>query len=91
MLGGGTNPATQGFPFIPVAICKPGVPYQQIGRVIEERAKADGFCVSEMFIGHGIGRAFHTAPNVFHHTNDMDEGLTVCLSPPSDLTAFGGD
>eukprot|EP00667_Euglena_gracilis_P002958 EG_transcript_2967 len=58
-----------------IAICKPGVPYQQIGRVIEERAKADGFCVSEMFIGHGIGRAFHTAPNVFHHTNDIDEGV----------------
>jgi methionyl aminopeptidase len=49
-----------------VAICRPGVPYSQIGKIIYEHALGQGFEVCREFIGHGIGRAFHCPPQIFH-------------------------
>lgn len=50
-----------------VAICGPGVPFSEIGKVINKHATARGFVVCREFIGHGIGRVFHCPPQIFHY------------------------
>ncbi|KAI8369526.1 peptidase M24, structural domain-containing protein [Radiomyces spectabilis] len=57
-----------------IAICGPGVPMKEIGRVICEHAHKHGFSVSDELSGHGIGREFHCLPLVYHHLNH-DEGV----------------
>lgn len=52
-----------------IAICKPGVPYCNIGELIEAEAKKDGFNVVKDFAGHGIGRDMHTFPYILHFAN----------------------
>eukprot|EP00871_Galdieria_phlegrea_P000103 jgi/Galph1/1093/GphlegSOOS_G5789.1 len=57
-----------------IKICKPGVPYNKIGEVIEDYATREGFSVVRNFCGHGIGRIFHTSPNIIHHRNRENNG-----------------
>jgi len=69
-----------------IAICKPGVPYKQIGAAIEEVVAPSGFTIVRGFVGHGIGSAFHMPPNVVHHRNDdrngeMAPGHTFTIEP----------
>jgi len=57
---------------------KPGMPYSEIGSVIQVHADKANFSVTQNFCGHGIGRIFHTTPNVLHHKNDEPNGtITV--------------
>jgi methionyl aminopeptidase len=58
-----------------IKICKPGVSYNKIGEVIEDYATKHGFTVVRNFCGHGIGRIFHTSPNVLHHRNNEKNGV----------------
>ena len=37
-----------------IEIVKPGVPYREIGEVIERHAKSKGFSVVRSYCGHGI-------------------------------------
>lgn len=37
-----------------IRICAPGVPFQELGRVIEEVASESGFTSNKTFVGHGI-------------------------------------
>ncbi|CAO3622388.1 unnamed protein product [Mucor hiemalis] len=68
-----------------IAICGPGVPYREIGRVICEHAMKNGFSVSEELSGHGIGKEFHSLPLVYHHINDEEgeivSGTTFTIEP----------
>ncbi|KAG8906136.1 hypothetical protein FRB99_007526 [Tulasnella sp. 403] len=57
-----------------ISVCGPGVPYREIGRVIESLARKRGCSVSAEVLGHGIGRLFHQAPQIYHIEND-DKGL----------------
>lgn len=50
-----------------IAICKPGVPLNQIGKTIQKIADRYGYSVSEQFSGHGIGKEFHCLPLIYHH------------------------
>ncbi|KAE8216986.1 hypothetical protein CF319_g8815 [Tilletia indica] len=50
-----------------IAICGPGVPFAEIGKVIQPLAESRGCAVVKNYTGHGIGRFFHGAPTVFHH------------------------
>jgi len=56
-------------------ICKPGVPYSEIGNTIQKHADANELRVVTDFIGHGIGKAFHTTPNVLHFANNQNNGI----------------
>lgn len=47
-----------------------------IGAAIQEHAEANGFSVVRDFIGHGIGRTFHGAPEV-PHFGTRDSGLRL--------------
>ncbi|GAB4142243.1 MAG: type I methionyl aminopeptidase [Cyanobacteria bacterium J069] len=46
---------------------KPGARIGDIGAAIQEYAEAQGFSVVQDFVGHGVGRIFHTAPQVPHY------------------------
>ncbi|PWN38723.1 methionine aminopeptidase [Ceraceosorus guamensis] len=58
-----------------IAICGPGVPFAEIGQVIEPMAKEKGCSVVKAYTGHGIGKVFHGAPVVYHHITNKSYGI----------------
>jgi methionyl aminopeptidase len=57
---------------------KPGLPLNQIGKIIEEYAVSNGFSVVRDYCGHGIGKVFHAPPNVVHY---YDPSNKIILKP----------
>jgi methionyl aminopeptidase len=49
-----------------IAAVKPGGRVGDIGAAIQEYAEAQGFSVVRDFVGHGVSRIFHTAPQIPH-------------------------
>ncbi len=49
-----------------VAAIKPGATLGDVGHAIQSFVEGHRFSVVRDFCGHGIGRAFHEAPNVLH-------------------------
>ncbi len=49
-----------------IGAVKPGGRIGDIGAAIQEYAEAEGFSVVRNFVGHGINRVFHTAPQIPH-------------------------
>lgn len=45
----------------------PGARVGDIGAAIQEYAESHGFSVVRDFVGHGVGRIFHTAPQIPHY------------------------
>jgi len=69
-----------------IAVCKPGVPFHNIGGVIEDVAQAAGFTTTPNFCGHGVHRVFHDNPTVLHYRNVspngvMKPGITFTIEP----------
>ena len=65
---------------------KPGRPLSDIGRAIEAHASKHGLGVVRMFVGHGIGEQFHTAPSVPHYytpeaSTVMEPGMVFTIEP----------
>jgi methionyl aminopeptidase len=58
-----------------IAICGPGVPYGEIGAVIQPHAEENGFGVVKNYTGHGVGKVFHGAPTIFHHKTKRSRGI----------------
>lgn len=50
-----------------IAQVRPGARIGDIGAAIQSYAEAEGFSVVRDFVGHGVGRIFHTAPQVPHY------------------------
>ncbi|MEM9216486.1 MAG: type I methionyl aminopeptidase [Cyanobacteria bacterium P01_F01_bin.150] len=50
-----------------IAEVKPGAKVGDIGAAIQEYAESQGFSVVRDFVGHGVGRTFHTAPQIPHY------------------------
>jgi methionyl aminopeptidase len=46
---------------------KPGGRVGDIGAAIQAHAEAEGFSVVRDFVGHGVGRIFHAAPQIPHY------------------------
>ena len=46
---------------------KPGNTLGDVGNAIQNFAEKSGYSVVRDFCGHGIGKVFHTAPNVLHY------------------------
>ncbi|WOI53944.1 type I methionyl aminopeptidase [Parvularcula sp. LCG005] len=55
-----------------IEVVKPGATLRDIGRAIQDHAEAAGFSVVRDFCGHGVGRTFHTAPNIVHYAEFRD-------------------
>ena len=68
-----------------IAICGPGVRYSAIGDAIQTIADAERLGVVREFVGHGVGRVFHSNPVILHHRNrepgTMSEGTTFTIEP----------
>jgi methionyl aminopeptidase len=65
---------------------RPGRPISDIGRAIEDHAKAHRYGVIRAFIGHGIGEQFHTDIQVLHYYDSrnsmiMRPGMTFTIEP----------
>ncbi|KAJ1853789.1 Methionine aminopeptidase 1 [Coemansia sp. RSA 2703] len=58
-----------------IDIVKPGTRYRDLGAKIEEHAKANGFSVVRTYCGHGVGRMFHSAPNIPHYAKNRAIGV----------------
>ncbi|XP_024384651.1 methionine aminopeptidase 1D, chloroplastic/mitochondrial [Physcomitrium patens] len=68
-----------------ISICGPGVEFKKIGRTINEIADKHRYGVVEHFVGHGVGRVFHSAPSIVHARNNepgsMVVGQTFTIEP----------
>ena len=67
-------------------LVKEGVNYNTIGRSIQEHITPKGYSTVRAFCGHGIGRTFHTAPNIYHYTvnqplGEMKPGHVFTIEP----------
>ncbi|KAJ2166905.1 Methionine aminopeptidase 1 [Coemansia sp. RSA 1807] len=58
-----------------IDMVKPGVKYRDLGAAIEKHAKANGFSVVRTYCGHGVGKMFHSAPNVPHYASNRAIGV----------------
>lgn len=68
-----------------ISVCGPGVPFRAIGAAIHKVARHAGYGTVREFVGHGVGRVFHSAPQIFHFRNDeegmMEVGATFTIEP----------
>ena len=69
-----------------IAQVKPGARIGDIGAAIQECAEPEGFSVVRDFVGHGINRTFHTAPQVPHYGKrgkgkKLREGMVFTIEP----------
>ena len=68
-----------------IKVCRPGVAYREIGGIINYIADKAKFGVIREYVGHGVGRAFHSAPTITHFRNNqpgfMKEGQTFTIEP----------
>ena len=55
---------------------RPGATLGDVGHAIQRVAEGNRFSVVRDFVGHGIGRVFHEAPEVQHYGNP-GEGLVL--------------
>ena len=69
-----------------IDLVRPGAYFGDIGAVIQRHAESAGYSVVRDFCGHGIGREFHTAPNVVHYGKkgdgpEMKPGMFFTIEP----------
>jgi len=69
-----------------IAAVRPGNRVRDIGRAIQTHAEDRGYGVIRAFVGHGIGRSFHSDPQVFHYDNPaarqvLEPGMTFTIEP----------
>ena len=81
-----------------IAVVKDGARIGDIGAAIEEYAEAQGCSVVRDFVGHGIGRKFHTDPQVPHYKPKRDtpnprmrSGMTFTIEPMINLGTWEVD
>lgn len=69
-----------------IAVVKHGARIGDIGAVIQEHAESNGFSVVRDFVGHGVNRIFHTAPQIPHYGirgkgKKLEAGLVFTIEP----------
>ena len=68
-----------------IEILKPGLPLNEIGKVISDYAESQGCSVVHQFVGHGVGTRFHEAPQIYHNRNNdilpLVPGMTFTIEP----------
>ena len=70
-----------------IAICKPGVDFNDIGEKVIDVCEEEGYTSNEAFCGHGIGSEFHMMPFIYHFRNGtpmerrMEPGMTFTIEP----------
>lgn len=67
-----------------IAVSRPGVPYRDLGAIIQKHASANSLSVVKSYCGHGINSLFHCAPNVPHYAKNKASGIMkagACATP----------
>ena len=69
-----------------IAAVRPGATVRDIGRAIQGHAEGAGYGVVRAFVGHGVGRTFHSDPQVHHYDNPQARtplvpGMTFTVEP----------
>jgi len=69
-----------------IAVVRPGARIREIGAAIEDYAHAQNCSVVRDYCGHGIGRVFHTDPQIAHYRSRgpnprMRVGMTFTIEP----------
>ena len=73
-----------------IAAVRPGAALGDIGAAIQKFAEARNMSVVREFCGHGLGRIFHDAPNIFHFGTPgkgerLREGMFFTIEPMINL------
>jgi methionyl aminopeptidase len=81
---------TQEALFHGIAQARPGNRLSDIGAAIEAHVKAHGMNVVRDFVGHGVGRNMHEAPQVQHHGPAgrgpvLRPGMVIAIEPQVNL------
>ena len=69
-----------------IEVVRPGTHTGDIGHAIQSYTEAKGFSVVRDFCGHGLGRVFHTTPEILHYGNphtgvELKEGMFFTIEP----------
>ena len=69
-----------------IAAIRPGATLGDLGHAIQQHAEAQRFSVVRDFCGHGLGKIFHTPPNVLHYGQpgqgmEIEEGMFFTVEP----------
>ncbi|GAC1440502.1 MAG: type I methionyl aminopeptidase [Mycobacteriales bacterium] len=69
-----------------IAAVRPGNRVRDIGKAIQAHAERNRLGVVRAFVGHGIGRSFHSDPQVYHYDNPaartvLEPGMTFTIEP----------
>lgn len=69
---------------------KPGNTFGDIGHAIQKYVESHRMSVVRDFCGHGVGREFHSAPNVLHYGRPgtgavLEEGMIFTIEPMVNL------
>ena len=73
-----------------IAMVKPGNTFGDIGHAIQRFVESHGMSVVRDFCGHGLGRVFHSPPNVLHYGRPgtgavLEEGMFFTIEPMVNL------
>ncbi|MFN7039081.1 MAG: type I methionyl aminopeptidase, partial [Alphaproteobacteria bacterium] len=65
---------------------KPGATLGDIGHAIQTYAESFNYSVVRDYCGHGIGKIFHTSPNILHYGKPgtgmvLEEGMFFTIEP----------
>ena len=60
-----------------IRFAKVGYRVHDIGEAVQDYVESHGFSVVRDFVGHGIGRSMHEAPEVPNYV----KGMTICVEP----------
>jgi methionyl aminopeptidase len=69
-----------------IEIVKPGATTGDIGHAIQSFVEPHGFSIVREYCGHGVGKIFHTAPNILHFGQPgtgtvLKEGMFFTVEP----------
>lgn len=69
-----------------IEVVRPGATLGDIGYAIQSFAEKQGFSVVRDFCGHGLGKIFHSAPNILHYGKPgrglvLQEGMFFTIEP----------
>lgn len=77
-----------------IAEARPGNRLSDIGHAIQKHVEANGLCVVKEFVGHGVGRSMHEAPQVAHWGDPgrgpvLKPGMVLAIEPQVNLGGAG--
>jgi methionyl aminopeptidase len=69
-----------------IEVVRPGATTGDIGHAVQSYAESFGYSIVREYCGHGLGKIFHTAPNIVHYGQPgkgvrLEEGMFFTVEP----------